>query len=459
MRQHQHPLEYEIRSTLSLSTIFAFRMLGLFMILPIFAIAAKDYASTTPALMGIALGSYGLSQAMLQIPFGLLSDRLGRKPILIAGLLLFALGSVVGGLASSIYGLIVGRVMQGAGAIGSTIMATLADLTKIQNRTKAMAVIGLTVGLSFSLALVLGPLVYRYLGLNGLFYLTALLAMLGILMVIFVIPTPPQFIRASQTESVLSQFARTLKNRELLCLNYGIFITHALLTACFFALPPLLQSTGLALIHQWQFYLPVLVCAFLGMLPFMILAERHRQQKSLLIGSISTILVSQLALYWWHTSLWDFRLALILFFTAFSLLEALLPAWVSKIAPIHSKGAALGVYSTSQFLGIFFGGSTAGLVQSYWQPEAVFFYCAILAASYLLIALFMCKPLYLETTIIPLKALKHEDISRFEQKLNTIPGIIETLILLEHGIAYLKVDSTILDKSALNRITQAFIRD
>lgn len=455
----QHPLEQELRSTLSLAAIFAFRMLGLFMILPIFAIAAKDYSSASPALIGIALGGYGLSQALLQVPFGLLSDRLGRKPILIAGLILFALGSLVGGLATSIYGLILGRIMQGAGAIGSTIMATMADLTKVENRTKAMAAIGLTVGLSFSVALILGPLFYRYIGLAGIFTLTAVLALVGILIVIFVIPHPPQLLKPPRTESVLQQFAKTLRNPELLRLDYGIFILHTLLTACFMALPPMLQSTGMTLNHQWQFYLPILACAFIGMLPFMLIADRYRQQKPILLGAIATLLLSLLGLYLWHATLWDFTLALIGFFTAFSLLEAILPSMVSKIAPIHSKGAALGIYSSSQFLGIFFGGTTAGLVQSLWHTEAVFVYCAILAASWLLIAAFMCKPLHLETKIVALKALKPEDASDFEQKLSTIRGIIETTILLEHGIAYLRVDNTILDKSALLRTTQAFIRD
>ncbi len=459
MSMHQHPFQHEIRSTLFLSLIFAFRMLGLFMILPIFAIAAKDYVGTTPMLIGIALGSYGLSQALLQIPFGLLSDRLGRKPILIGGLCLFALGSLVGGFATSIYGLILGRILQGAGAIGSTIMATLADLTKVENRTKAMAAIGLTVGLSFSASLVIGPVIHRSLGLSGIFNLTAVFALLGILIVIFALPHPQQALRPQGSETLLAQMAKTLRNSQLIYLNYAIFISHALLTASFMALPPMLQSAGLLPNHQWQFYLPILACAFVGMLPFMLAAERHRQQKNLLIGSLSTLLLSQMMLYFWHSTVWDFRLALILFFTAFSLLEALLPSLVSKIAPIHSKGAALGVYSSSQFLGIFFGGSTAGLVQSLWQPESVFIYCAILAASCLLITLFICKPLALETTIIPLKALKHEDADKFEKQLRNIPGIIETMILLDHGIAYLKVDNTILDKSALSRTTQAFIRD
>jgi len=455
----QHPFEQELRSTVSLSAIFAFRMLGLFMILPIFSIAAKDYSNATPTLIGIALGAYGLSQALLQIPFGLLSDRIGRKPILITGLSLFALGSVMGGLATSLYGLILGRIMQGAGAIGSTIMATMADLTKVENRTKAMAVVGLTVGLSFALALVLGPFIFHYIGLSGLFGLTAVLALIGILIVIFAIPTPPTWLNPQRSESLLRQFTTVLSSPELLRLNYGIFITHALLTACFVALPPYLQSTGLSLDHQWQFYLPILICAFLGMIPFMIIAERYRQQKQLLLSAVAILALSQTALYLWHSTLWDFRLALIAFFTAFSLLEALLPSLVSNLAPIHSKGAALGIYSSSQFLGIFFGGASAGVVQTFWNAEAVFLYCAILAASWLIIALSMCKPLYHETKIIALKALNHGDLKDFEQKLQAIQGVIEITILLEHGIAYLKVDNTILDKSALNKTTQAYIRD
>lgn len=455
----QHPLQHELRSTLSLASIFAFRMLGLFMILPIFAIAAKSYSYATPSLIGFALGAYGLSQALLQIPFGMLSDRVGRKPILITGLTLFALGSFIGGLANSLYGLIIARVVQGSGAIGSTIMATLADLTKIENRTKAMAAIGLTVGISLSLALVCGPLFYHRIGLSGIFLLTAVLAVIGIAIVVFVIPTPPQNPYYQPPKSFLPELFTTLQNKDLLRLNYGIFIAHAILTALFAVLPPMLQNAGLALTHQWQFYLPILAAAFFGMIPFMILAERYQLQKPVILLAISTLLLSQCGLTIWHTKLWHLTAALIAFFTAFSLLEAMLPSLISKIATSNNKGAALGIYSSSQFLGIFFGGTTAGIIQSIWQADSLFIFCAIMAASWLFIALYMCKPLDLKTKIIPLKALKPTEAKDLSQKLNTIPGVVEVTILLEHGIAYLKVNNTIVDKSAVANATRSFTRD
>ncbi len=454
-----HPLQHELRSTLSLASIFAFRMLGLFMILPIFAIAAKDYLYASPGLIGVALGAYGLSQALLQIPFGMLSDRFGRKPILIAGLVLFASGSVIGGLAGTLYGLIIGRVVQGSGAIGSTIMATLADLTKIENRTKAMAVIGLTVGISLSVALISGPLLYQMIGLSGIFFCTAALALSGILIVLLIIPTPPRLQSYQQPKSFIHQLLTMLRNKELLRLDYGIFMCHALLTALFAVLPTLLRGAGLELSHQWQFYLPILVAAFIGMIPFMILADRYQQQKNILLLAILTLILSQCGLFFWHSTLWHITAALIAFFTAFSLLEAMLPSLVSKISPTHSKGAALGIYSSSQFMGIFFGGTSAGIIQSIWQAETLFIYCAILAASWLIIALFMCKPLHLNTEIIPLKGLDPAEARDLSQKLGTISGVIEVTILLEHGIAYLKVDNTILDKPTLANATRGFIRD
>lgn len=453
-------LRHEAKAVISLSAIFAFRMLGLFLILPIFAVAALQYPNANPKLIGLGLGAYGLTQALLQLPFGLLSDRFGRKPIIIAGLCLFALGSLCAAFATTIEGLIFGRLLQGAGAIGSTIMATLTDLTKVENRTKAMAVIGLTVGVSFSIAMVLGPLLYHQIQLSGIFLLTAGLALAGIVITLGVVPNPPQLIRQYQTPNFWPIITGIFRNKELLRLNLGIFTSHALLTACFTVLPRLLiQQDILTLGNQWHFYLPILAGAFIAMAPFIIIAERYQQMKAMLVAAISLLLLSLCSLSLWHTHLWHFATALFAFFTAFSFLEATLPSLVSKIAPASHKGTTMGVFSSCQFMGIFCGGSLAGVVQSTWGMETVFIFCAILTGVWLLFAWTMTKPADLKTQLIPLATLDCAQAQDLIQQLNSIKGVIESAIFLEDGIAYLKVDNTILDKSALQNVTQAFVRE
>ncbi|MDQ2995123.1 MAG: MFS transporter [Pseudomonadota bacterium] len=460
MVNYPNSLRQEIQAVTSLSAIFAFRMLGLFLILPIFAVAALHYSHANPQLIGLGLGAYGLTQALLQIPFGLLSDRFGRKRIILLGLCLFALGSLCAASATSIYGLIFGRFLQGAGAIGSTIMATLADLTKVENRTKAMAVIGLTVGISFSIAMILGPILYQAIGLSGIFILTAGLALIGVAITLWAVPTPPQLLRQIDSKNLWQVIAVILHNKELMRLNLGIFTSHALLTACFTVLPTLLlQHQGFTLGAQWQFYLPILGGAFFAMVPFIIIAEKYHQTKLMLLLAITTLFLSLCALSLWHASLWQFAASLFAFFTAFSFLEATLPSLVSKIAPAAHKGTTMGVFSSCQFLGIFCGGSAAGVVQTVWGMDSVFIFCAILSAIWLLLAFNMAKPAALQTRLIPLSTLDSAQAHELTRRLNMITGVVEAAILLDDGIAYLKVNNTILDKSALQSVTQTFVRD
>ncbi|MSP53423.1 MAG: MFS transporter [Gammaproteobacteria bacterium] len=381
----------ERKSVISIALIMTFRMLGLFMIFPVFTPYAQHIAGATPQLIGLALGIYGLTQACLQIPFGALSDRFGRKPIICLGLLIFAIGSVVAACAHSIEGIIMGRALQGGGAIGSAAMALIADLTQNSQRTKAMAIIGMSIGLAFALAMVAGPMLNGIIGVPGIFWLTALLALIAIAILYLCVGNISNSDGNAQQQDPAPQsrrFKQILTNKQLVCLDIGVFIQHAMLTALFMILPLVLQQNlHLSSDRQWLFYLPILVCAYILMVPFIILAEKKQHMKAVFIGSITVLLLSQLLLWQWHQTWLNCLISLILFFTAFTLLEATLPSLVSKIAPAANKGAAMGVYSTSQFLGIFLGGVVGGWLFANGGISAIFLGCALAYLLWLLIAI------------------------------------------------------------------------
>jgi len=375
----------EKQATYSLATLFAFRMLGLFMIIPVFSLYAQQLKGATPLLIGIAMGCYGLTQALLQIPFGIGSDKLGRKPVIIVGLALFALGSVVAALSHTIGGIIIGRSLQGAGAIGSVIIALLADLTREETRTKAMAIIGITIGTAFSLGMILGPILNNLIQVSGIFWLTALLALLGLLLVYYAVPTPQKLVVHPDAETVPAKFFSVLRNKKLLRLDISILLSHAILTATFIVLPIILQNnTGLNETHQWWLYLPVLLLAFLSMPPFIILAER-KYPNGIFLLSIIGLGAAELLFWYWQHSLIGMAVALWLFFTSFTILEALLPSKVSKTAPPASKGTAIGIYSSCQFFGIFLGGCLGGWLYGHFQAGTVLMVCACLTALWLVL--------------------------------------------------------------------------
>ncbi len=445
----------ERRSTLSLAGIFAVRMLGLFMILPVFSLYAQHLKGSTPALMGVALGIYGLTQALLQIPFGILSDRVGRKPIITVGLVIFILGSLVAGFAHSIHGVIIGRALQGAGAVGSTIIALVADLTREENRTKAMATIGMVIGLSFTLALVLGPILNSLMGVPGIFFLTAVLGVVGIIILHMLVPTPHSTTLHRDAQAVPAQFLSVLKNVELLRLDAGIFALHAILTATFVAIPLVLQQlAGLPEAKQWTLYLPVLFLSFVFMVPFVILAEKKRKMKAVFSGAVGTLFVTQVGLWAFHDSRWLIGLCLLVFFTAFTLLEATLPSLISKVAPAGSKGTAMGVYSSSQFLGIFVGGALGGWLLGQHHMSYIFLLCALLAIIWFAIAITMPAPLHLGTHCINLGVLSKQQAGDYDKTLRAMPGVAEVTIIPEEGMAYLKVDNAKVDKNALNKFSK-----
>ncbi|MGB5650883.1 MAG: MFS transporter, partial [Sedimenticolaceae bacterium] len=339
----------EKRAVLGLAGVYGFRMLGLFLILPVFALFAEKLPGATPFLTGLAVGIYGLTQAVLQIPFGLLSDRIGRKPVIFGGLLLFALGSVIAASAQDVWLVILGRAVQGSGAIAAVVMALAADLTREENRTKAMASIGITIGASFMIAMMAGPVLGRLIGVSGIFWLTAVLALLGIAMVALVVPTPTRSSVHRDAETVPAMFGRVLHNPELLRLDFGIFCLHLILTALFLAVPVMLRDLGLEPLQHASLYLPVMLGSIAAMVPFIILAERRGLMKQVFLGAVTSLALAQFALGALSQQFWGFVAALALFFTAFNLLEATLPSLVSKVAPVDAKGTAMGVYSTSQF--------------------------------------------------------------------------------------------------------------
>lgn len=382
---------HQRRHVAALALLYAFRMLGLFMVLPVLMLYADDYQHSTAFLMGLALGAYGFSQAILQIPFGIWSDRWGRKPVIAIGLVIFALGSLVAAMADSVYGLILGRLLQGAGAIASALMAMVADLTSEDNRTKAMAAIGASIGLSFSIALVLGPLVSNFGGPAGIFWLTAVFAVVGLGILLWVLPNPPRSLQPTTNTGLLRP---VLKNRDLLRLDWGILVLHFVLMANFVVLPTLLHEVlDLAGDRHWQVYLPLLALAFVAMLPFMILAERKGKVKPVFLSAVALLGLMQLAL---AMGLYALALPLLIclffFFMAFNLLEANLPSLISKTVPGHMRGTANGIYSTSQFAGAFLGGSLGGAMLSWSGVSAVFVLCALAVAVWWLLALPMRVP-------------------------------------------------------------------
>ena len=347
----------ERRALAGLASLYVFRMLGLFMVLPVLSVYGAEYRGSTPALLGLALGAYGLSQALLQIPLGMLSDRFGRKPVIYGGLALFALGSLVAAQTDSVYGLIAGRLLQGCGAIAAATMALMADLTRDENRGKAMAAIGAAIGVAFMLAVMLGPVLAGLGGLSAIFWLTAGLALLGMLLVWRLVPTPQV---AGRSAVYRGDFRRLLHSAATWRLVSGVFFTHLLLTALFVALPlTVVERLDLPGAEHWKLYGPLMFGAFVVMLPLMRLAERSGRVPQALFLAVAGLGAGCVALLPFGGGV-ALVVLLAVFFIAFNLLEALLPAQLTRSAPAQARGAASGLYATLQFLGAFCGGSLGG---------------------------------------------------------------------------------------------------
>ena len=450
MSRHQSPslVRAEMRVTSALASIFALRMFGLFMLLPVLSLLGTELPDASPLLIGTAVGAYGLMQALLQIPFGALSDRFGRRPLLVLGLLLFVAGGAVAALSETIHGVIIGRAIQGSGAIASVIMALVSDVVSEAHRTRAMAGIGMSVGGSFVLALILGPVLASWTGLSGLFWITSGLGLLALVIAVTLVPA----VRASSHKAPLSRrqrMARVLGNPVLMRLNVGILVLHAGLTCSFVVVPLWLhERLGFDMAQHSLLYLAVLVAGFLAMVPLIIRSERRGflGVKRLAIG---LLLVAELLLAFFAQHIWQFVLALFVFFTAFNLLEALLPSLVGRAAPAGTKGTSMGVYSTAQFLGVFLGGQLGGLALQFGDGSWAFIGGAVLVLGWLLALIGMPALPRMDNRVLALAGREHDSI--WLERLHNVEGVIEAVLVPEEGIALLKVDPARLDEVALEK--------
>ena len=376
----------ERRSSFSLASIFALRMLGLFLVLPVFVLEARKYpGGDDAARVGLAMGIYGLTQAVLQLPLGMASDRFGRKRVIALGLLVFAGGSLLAALADTLTGLLIGRALQGAGAVSAAVTALLADQTRDVVRTKAMALVGGSIGLMFAVALVAAPLLVAQVGLPGLFGLTCALALAGIAVVLWWTPAEP----VQHQNAPRGRLVDVWKNADLVRLNFGVFALHTVQMAMWMAVPALLVQAGLGKDLHWQVYLPAVVVSFL-FLGGLFALERRGLLRGTLLASIALVLVVQLGLAWvsWNgqpPGLWTLGVLLLVFFCGFNALEASQPSLVSRMAPASLRGAALGSYNMLQSLGLFAGGALGGALVQWAGKPALFATTGALTALWLLL--------------------------------------------------------------------------
>lgn len=447
----------ELRASLGLAGIYALRMLGMFLILPVFAIYAQTlHGADNHALIGLALGSYGLTQALLQLPLGMLSDRIGRKKVIYGGLLLFAIGSFVAAGAHDIVTLTLGRVIQGSGAISAAITALLADLTREENRTRAMAMIGMSIGTTFAVSLVAGPLLAQYIGVNGIFALTGILSLAALAGVWLIIPDPAISRFHSDTEANTKRLPAVLKNPQLLRLNYGIFALHAAQMAMFVTIPfALIKTAGLDKAHHWEVYLPVTVIGFLLMVPAIIYGEKKSRLKQVFIAAIAIMTIAQLGMALALDSFWQIVVWLGLYFIAFNILEATLPSLISKIAPADAKGTAIGVYNTAQSFGLFMGAAAGGWLYGHYGPAGVFGFTSVLMASWLLASFSMQAPQAVRSVMFHIGEDWRGSPQQLSQQLSALAGVSEAVVVLEDRVAYLKVSQQTWDEAAVKQLIQA----
>lgn len=444
----------ESRATWGLGTVFSLRMLGMFMVLPVLTTYGMALSGASETLIGIAIGIYGLAQAVFQIPFGLMSDRVGRKPLIVFGLIIFCIGSIVAASTDSIWGVIIGRALQGSGAIAAAVMALLSDLTREQNRTKAMAFIGISFGVTFAIAMVLGPVITHAWGLHALFWAIAGLTLVAILITVAVVPSPATHILNRESSMVKGSFSKVLNNPKLLKLNFGILCLHILLMSSFVVLPQVMEHAGFPPAEHWRVYLVTMLTSFVAVIPVIIYAEKKRHMKQVFMGCVAVLLLAELVLWSAGLHLWVVIAGIQLFFLAFNVMEAILPSLISKESPAGYKGTAMGLYSTSQFIGVAIGGSLGGYVYGNAGADAVFLLCAAIAVVWLLVSATMTEPPYVSSLRITLSELAVKD-SALQARILAQPGVAEAVVVPEEFSAYVKVDTKQTNRKALEQLVSA----
>ncbi|TMO21987.1 MFS transporter [Pseudoalteromonas sp. S4741] len=442
----------EKRAAVSLASVFAFRMLGLFMLMPVLAIYGQELEGFSPIWIGFAIGAYGLTQAVLQIPMGRLSDKIGRKKVIVGGLAVFALGSVIAALAESIQMVTVGRALQGMGAIASALLAFASDLSRDEQRPKVMAVIGMSIGMSFAFAMLLGPIVAASWGIAGVFWLTAILAVCGIFIVTMLVPSAINKAPKGDTLASFSDIKKLIKHPQLARLNVGVLLLHLTLTTIFVVLPSQLIKDGLVAENHWQLYIPVLFLAFFLMVPVMIVAIKKEREKQAFIGSVMVLIVSMLSMSMWANSVVGIAVCMLLYFVAFNFLEATMPALVSRIAPASQKGSAMGGYSSSQFLGAFLGGMLGGYVAQTTSTQAVFAAAALVGVIWLIIAWKMQVPPKSKVISLMTQLDSEEQAQTLASQLVALPGVIEATVVRDESRSYLKINDKEFDLDQARRV-------
>ncbi|MGS0498774.1 MFS transporter [Pseudoalteromonas sp. S1727] len=442
----------EKRAAVSLASVFAFRMLGLFMLMPVLAIYGQDLAGFSPLWIGIAIGAYGLTQAVLQIPMGWLSDKIGRKKVIVGGLCVFALGSVIAATADSLQMVTVGRALQGMGAIASSLLAFASDLSRDEQRPKVMAVIGMSIGMSFAVAMLLGPMVAAAWGIAGIFWLTAALAILGIFIILFLVPKAVNKAPKGDTLASFTDIKKLIKHPQLARLDVGIMLLHLTLTTIFVALPGQLIANGLVASAHWQIYIPVLIFGFLLMAPMMIIAIRKEKEKQAFIASIALLILSMTAMALWVDSILGMALCMLAYFVAFNFLEATMPALVSRFSPANQKGSAMGVFSSGQFFGAFLGGILGGYVAQSTTAQAVFAAAAVVGLIWLILAWNMQVPPRSKMISLMTELSNEQQAQTLASRLVALPGVIEATVVCDENRSYLKINDKEFDLDQARKV-------